>query len=308
MPSFLTPPDDVEMWLRGDGLEIVLLVMGTILVTRLTRYVGDRITDSIDATAEESDALVRSEASKHRHAVAQVLTWGALVVVYCLATVLIIQRLGIPVTGLVAPATVAGVALGFGAQRIVQDLLAGFFIITERQYGFGDVVRLSVVGIGATAIGTVEDVTLRVTSVRTEDGEVIVTPNGQIVQMTNLSRGWARAVLDVPVPATIEVSRASAILRQACMAAFGDAELQPLLLDAPTVMGVESIDVEQFHIRVVARTLPGRQFEVARALRAQIAEAFLSHGISAPLIDAGPTAPIGAQQPVPPATPTGGSS
>jgi small conductance mechanosensitive channel len=104
---------------------------------------------------------------------------------------------------------VAGVALGFGAQRIVQDLLAGFFIITERQYGFGDVIRLAVVGIGEPRTGTVEDVTLRVTQMRTVDGEVVVTPNGQIVQVVNLSRDWARAVIDIPLPPA-PTSRASA--------------------------------------------------------------------------------------------------
>src|SRR5664279_1074357 len=94
--------------------------------------------------ASDTDPLVRSEAAKHRHAMWQVLTYGAVVLVYCVAAVLILQRLNVPLSSFVAPATVVGVALGFGAQRVVQDLLAGFFLITERQYGFGDVIRLSV--------------------------------------------------------------------------------------------------------------------------------------------------------------------
>ncbi len=110
-------------------------------------------------------------------------TWAILVAIYVLAALLVLPRLGVPVAGLVAPATVAGVALGFGAQRIVQDLLAGLFLITERQYGFGDVVRLTVTGAGAPVTGTVEDVTLRVTQIRTVNGEVVITPNGQIVQV-----------------------------------------------------------------------------------------------------------------------------
>src|SRR6478735_4332297 len=119
--------------------------------------------------------------------VTQVITWVSLVVIYCVTAVGIAERLGVPVTGLVAPAAVAGVALGFGAQRIVQDLLAGFFIITEKQYGFGDLIRLNAPGIADPAIGTVEDVTLRITTIRTADGEVVITPNGQITQVTNLS-------------------------------------------------------------------------------------------------------------------------
>ena len=157
MPLAIEPLTDVSTWARGRGLEIVLLVTGAVLLARFTSWAGTRITDRIDANAQDSDALVRSEASKHRHSLAQVATWVVLVAIYSITALLVLQRLGVPLAGLVAPATVAGVALGFGAQRIVQDLLAGFFLITERQYGFGDVVRLTVVGTGDPKTGTVED-------------------------------------------------------------------------------------------------------------------------------------------------------
>jgi moderate conductance mechanosensitive channel len=271
----------ISHWARGSGLEIVLLVVGTVLLTRLVSWLGEKITKRIDANARETDALVRSEAAKHRHALAQVITWATLVVIYCATGIAVAQRLGIPLTSLVAPAAVAAVALGFGAQRIVQDILAGFFIITERQYGFGDLVRLSVPSVQG-AMGTVEDVTLRVTTVRTADGEVVITPNGQIGQVVNLSRGWARAVLDVPVPATVDVNHVSEILRRVGEDAYAEPELSQLLLDPPAIMGVQSIDVTQFQVRVVARTLPGKQFDVGRALRARIAAALLREGIILP--------------------------
>jgi small conductance mechanosensitive channel len=273
--------NDISFWARGRGLEIVLIVVGTILLTRFVSWLGEKITKRIDDNARETDALVRSEAAKHRHALAQVITWAALVVIYCATAVAVAERLGIPLPSLVAPAAVVAVALGFGAQRIVQDILAGFFIITERQYGFGDLVRLSV-GAVSTPMGTVEDVTLRVTTVRTADGEVVITPNGQINQVVNMSRGWARAVLDVPVPATADVNQVSEMLRQLGEEAYAEPELSPLLLDPPAVMGVQSIDVTQFQVRVVARTLPGKQFDVGRALRARIAAALLREGINLP--------------------------
>jgi small conductance mechanosensitive channel len=274
-----TPLSDALLWLRGSGLEIVLLVLGAVLLTRFATWLGGVITARIDANASGGDALVRSEEAKHRHALTQVLTWASLVLVYCVTAVLIVQKLGVPITGLVAPAAVAGVALGFGAQRLVQDLLAGFFIITERQYGYGDVISIAGIGMPVGVIGTVEDVTLRVTTVRTQNGEVIITPNGSIVQLTNLSRGWARAVVDVPVPVSVDVNRVSDILRRVGDEAFADEGLHPLLLDPPSVMGVQSIEVDQFQVRVVARTLPGKQFDVGRALRARIAAAFLREGI-----------------------------
>jgi small-conductance mechanosensitive channel len=281
---FLTvrPLTGVTLWARGSGLEIVLLITGTILLTRLATWLGGRVTGRIDANARETDALVRSEASKHRQALTQVITWATLAVIYCVAAVAIAGRVGIPLTSLVAPAAVLAVALAFGAQRIVQDILAGFFIVTERQYGFGDLIRISIPGIPDPAIGTVEDVTLRVTTVRTADGEVVITPNGQITQVTNLSRDWARAIVDVPVPAAADVNRVSDLLRLIGDEAYKEQDLRRLMLDPPAVMGVQSIDVDHFQIRLVTRTLPGKQFDVGRILRARIAAGLRDEGIHLP--------------------------
>jgi moderate conductance mechanosensitive channel len=292
MPVAITSLGDFSRWARGNGLEIILLLTGSSLITRFATWFSAKLTTRIDAQSEGEDALVRSEAAKHRHALIQVITWTALVLIYFITAVLVLQLLGVPLTSLVAPATVAGVAVGFGAQRIVQDILAGFFIITERQYGFGDVIRISALGATTGVTGTVEDVTLRVTRLRTVNGEVVIIPNGQINQVTNLSRDWARAVVDIPVPGTADINRVTELLRSVGQAAFADHDLRPLLLDAPTVMGVESIEVDQFSVRMVARTLPGKQFEVGRELRARIAVAFRDEGIMVPsgLETATPTA------------------
>jgi small-conductance mechanosensitive channel len=275
----IAPLDDVSRWARGDLLVIVLLVLGAILLTRMADWLREKIIAHIDAQARETDELVRSEASKHRQVIAQVVTWGALAVIYVVTAVLIVQRLGVPLAGLVAPAALLSAALGFGLQRFVQDIGAGFFITGERQYGFGDVVTIATAGVQQPVTGTVEDVTLRVTRLRTVSGEVITTPNGQIVQVTNLSRDWARAVIDVPVPATIDVSHVTEILRRVGEEAYSDDRLRKMLLDPPTVMGVEKIEVDTFSVRMVARTLPGIQFEVGRELRARVASAFRREGI-----------------------------
>ena len=283
IPTLSTPLPDVPVWIRGSGLEIVLIVIGAILLTRFATWLKAIVNQRIDASDGESDALVRSEAAKHRHALADVLTWTALVIVYCVSGLAILPRLGVPTSSLAVPAAVVGVALGFGAQRLVQDLLAGFFIIAERQYGFGDLISMAGPGIPEGVIGTVEDVTLRITKVRTANGEVIFTPNGQITQLTNLSRDWARVVIDVPVPLTVDIGEVSEILREVGRAAYADEELHPQLLDAPAVMGVQSIEVDQIHVRIVARTLPGRQFLVGLALRGRIAAALRLEGIHVPI-------------------------
>ena len=130
------------------------------------------------------------------------------------------------------------------------------------------------------AVGTVEDVTLRVTRIWSVSGEVITTPNGLITQVTNLSRDWARAVIDVPVPAAVEVSRVTDMLKRVGEEAWNDDPFRKMMLDPPTVMGVERIEVDTFSVRMVARTLPGMQFDVGRELRARVASAFRHEGIN----------------------------
>ena len=279
MTGAIAPLNDFNLWVRDDLLVIVLLVLGAILLTRLAAWTRDKIMAHIETRATETDELVRSEGAKHRQVVAQVVTWSALAVIYVVTAVRIVQQLGVPLAGLVAPAALLSAALGFGLQRFVQDIGAGFFITGERQYGFGDVVTIATAGVTQPVTGTVEDVTLRVTRLRTVSGEVITTPNGQIIQVTNLSRDWARAVIDVPVPAAVDVSHVTDILRQVGEEAYSDDRLRKMMLDPPTVMGVEKIEVDTFSVRMVARTLPGIQFEVGRELRARVASAFRREGI-----------------------------
>lgn len=278
--STVAPISDFTDWARSGGLQIVLIVTGAVLFARFVRWVGRGVTRTIDAENERGGDLVPTEASKHRHVVAQVVMWLVIVVTYCAATVLVLQRVNVPITGLVAPAAVIGVALGFGAQRVVQDVLAGLFIISERQYGFGDVVRLSALGTETGTTGTIESVTLRITRLRSFTGDVVIVPNGQIVQVTNLSRDWARAVVDVPIPSSADVQAITELLTKVGEDAVHDPVLGPLLLDTPSVLGVQSIEVDTIHLRMVARTLPGKQFEVGRELRARVAVAFRAQGMT----------------------------
>jgi small conductance mechanosensitive channel len=270
---------DIGEWIITRGLRIVMLVLAAILLARFINWTAQRVTRRIDAEYLESDQLVRSESAKHRQAVASVISWVSIAVLLVVVLVEITDIIAIPVGSLVAPAAVLGAALGFGAQRIVQDLLAGFFIITEKQYGFGDLVSLTVAGIAAPADGTVEDVTLRVTKLRSSEGEVFTIPNGQIVKTVNLSKDWARAVVDIPVSTSADLNQVNDVLHEVCDSAMDDKQLSALLLDAPQLMGVESIELDTVNLRMVARTLPGKQFEVGRRLRVLVVRALRRAGI-----------------------------
>jgi small-conductance mechanosensitive channel len=266
----------ISQWFLTKGLHIALVVVFALIATRLIRWVAQMISRRLDRG--DGDATLRPQSVKHRKAVASVISSVAIAVLYVMVGVDIANQLGLPVGSLVAPAAVLGAAFGFGAQRIVQDLLSGFFIITEKQYGFGDLVELTVST--GTAVGTVEDVTLRVTKLRTSDGEVVTVPNGQIVKSLNQSRDWARAAVDIPVPTSADINRVNDVLRDVSTAAMRDDHLQPLLLDEPSLMGVESIEVDTVNLRMVARTLPGKQFEVGRRLRTMTVAALHREGIA----------------------------
>jgi small conductance mechanosensitive channel len=277
--------DDLERWFRSNGLEAVLIALGAVLLARLARWGADRLLEHAERETdqERTDDLIASEARKHRGALAQVFAWSAVAIIYFVAGMLILERLNVPLTSLVAPATVAGAAIGFGAQNVVRDLLSGFFIFAERQYGYGDIVRIGAVGETKGITGAVEEVTLRATKLRSEDGELVVIPNGEIKQVTNLSKDWARAVLDVPISIDADVTRATAVLREVGDEIAHDGEWAPLILDAPSVMGIQKIGVDSLQLRFVARTLPGKQWEVGRELRGRIARAFYEAGIRAPM-------------------------
>jgi moderate conductance mechanosensitive channel len=270
---------DIGEWIITRGLRIVMLLIAAVLAARFVSWIAQRVTRQLDEGFAESDALVRSESTKHRQAVASVIQWVLIVVIAIWVIVQIGGVLQFSAGGLIAPATVLGAALGFGAQQLVKDLLSGFFIIVEKQYGFGDLVSLTVSGIAAEARGTVEDVTLRVTRLRSSDGELFTIPNGQIVKTVNLSKDWARAVVDIPVSTGADLNRVNEVLHQECEHALDNPLLGELLLDAPTVMGVESIAVNTVTLRLVARTLPGKQFEAGRQLRVLVIRALARAGI-----------------------------
>lgn len=262
-------------WLSNEGLEVVLLVLGAALLTRVIGKIARMWTGRIDA--KNADKELWSEESKHLHSLIQVLSYVAVAVLYVLFGIQILLRFGVNLVALVAPATVLGAALGFGAQKIVQDFLAGFFVLAERQYGYGDIVELTTAT--GVAAGTIEDITLRVTRLRTLDGEAVIVPNGQIVTAVNQSQDWARAIIDVPVPNNADMDKAHEVLAEVCRDIVDDDRVGEYVLDEPSVMGVQSIKLEQTIIRLLARTKPGMQWEVGRRMRAVILRRFRQEGI-----------------------------
>ena len=276
-------------WFRNALLPAAALVLGATLLTRLAHWLGAtrRRTLDLRIKAAIEAGLPAPEPEKRSRALSEAVEWVVVALAFFIAGILALEQLGVPLTTLVAPATVVGIGLGFGAQQIVGDLLAGFFLLAEHQFAFGDVIRLSVPGSVTSVSGTVEEITLRVTKLRTAQGELVIVPNSAMRQVTNLSKDWSRAVIDIPVSADEDLEQVTRLLREVIDAMAADERWRGIIIGKPVVAGVESIDVGYVQLRLIARTLPGRQFDVGREIRLRAATALRSTGISSPSMDGG---------------------
>jgi moderate conductance mechanosensitive channel len=274
----------VSHWLSNNLLPTVVILLGAALAGRFVRWVGALHRAAVDREARhmiESGGVV-PERTKRTRALSQAIEWTAVSIIYFVAGITGLRELGVPLTSLVAPATVAGVAIGFGAQQVVGDLLAGFFLFAERQFGVGDLIRLSTPGQLTGISGTVEELTLRVTRLRSQQGEVIVIPNSALRQVTNLSKDWSRVVIDVPIPVEEDIRQVITLLGNVARDMASQEPWKDQIIGEPVVAGVETIEVGFVQLRLLVRTLPGKQFEVGRELRLRLVVALRQEEIQTP--------------------------
>jgi small-conductance mechanosensitive channel len=228
----------------------------------------------INGAAAQAEAGLVDERRKQRvRALGAILRSGASVTIFTVAGFNILGDLGINLAPLLASAGVVGVAVGFGAQSLVRDYLSGIFMLVEDQYGVGDVITVG------DATGTVENVTLRITRVRDVNGIVWHIRNGGIEVVGNESQGWARAVLDFPVPFEANLVTTRNILQETGDMMWNEPIWRAVMLEAPEVWGAQEISTEEVVMRVVAKTAPLRQWEVERELRARVKAALHEAGV-----------------------------
>jgi hypothetical protein len=231
----------------------------------------------IDGAAAQAEAALVDERRKQRvQALGAILRSAASVTVFAIAGFVILGDLGINLAPLLASAGVVGVAIGFGAQNLVRDYLSGIFMLVEDQYGVGDVITVG------EATGTVENVTLRITRLRDVNGIVWHIRNGAIETLGNESQGWARAVLDFPVPFEADLAEIRKVLARTGDRMWNDPTWRAVMLEAPEVWGAQEITSDEVTMRVVAKTAPLRQWEVERELRARVKKALAEAGIMPP--------------------------
>jgi small conductance mechanosensitive channel len=205
-----------------------------------------------------------------------VLKSAASFAIFVLAGLMVLSELGLDLAPLIASAGIAGIALGFGAQNLVKDFLAGVFMIFEDQYGVGDVIDTG------EATGSVEAVGLRVTQLRDVDGVVWYVRNGEVIRIGNKSQGWARAVLDIGVGYGEDIAMVRTLLKEVADTLWRDPEWAELVVEEPEVWGVEAMGPDAVLVRVAVKTQPLEQWKVARELRERIKAAFDERGIEIP--------------------------
>ncbi|MEV0347129.1 mechanosensitive ion channel family protein [Nonomuraea sp. NPDC050680] len=226
------------------------------------------------AATEGIDALLHERRKQRAETMGSVLQHIASIVIMGTAVLTVLDRLTIPIAPLLTSVGILGVAIGFGAQELVKDFIAGMFMLLEDQYGVGDVID------SGAAVGTVEAVTLRVTRLRDADGRVWYIRNGTITRIGNESQGWSRAYLDVPVAWNTDVTTVRAILEHVAEEIWADTDFrETLIVEEPSVVGVEQLSDSSLVFRISAKTMPSKQAQVARELRLQVKSALDAAGI-----------------------------
>ncbi|MGC5020609.1 mechanosensitive ion channel family protein [Micromonospora sp. DT47] len=230
--------------------------------------------ERIPSAALSPEEFVPERRRQRAAAIGSVLRSVVTAFVFGIALLMVLREFSFDLAPLLASAGIAGVALGFGAQSLVKDLIAGLFMLIEDQYGVGDTVDLG------EATGVVEAVGLRVTTVRDGRGVLWYIRNGEIIRVGNKSQGWALVVVDLPI-GFAGTEEANAVLRTAAASVAMDPELAPEIVEPPEVLGVEQMTVDGAVIRTIVKTTADGQFAVGRELRRRLAEALENSGITA---------------------------
>lgn len=256
---------------------LLVAALATWLVRRLVQRVGARL--KAGPVLGPSGTARRAQRAD---TIAAVLRSVATIVIWAVAVITLLGAFGIALAPLIAGAGVVGVALGFGAQQVVRDFLAGTFMLLEDQFGVGDVIDVGVPAGTSSAYvsGTVESVSLRITRLRDVDGVVWHVPNGQITRVGNKGLHWSRSVLDVKVGADTTVAEASQLLEQVAHELRHEDGWQRRITAEPEVWGVEELTGDHTTIRLVVRTAPLEQWNVSRELRARVKAAFDDAGLT----------------------------
>lgn len=277
----------IDLWTNKIVTIVVTIIVTMIvrrivhgLITRVTTRmatglpIAGRLREKTKTLFEGAPTLANERRRQRAETMGSLLRSIASVLILGSAAVSILGVVGLNLTPILASASIVGVAVAFGAQNLVKDFLSGIFMLLEDQYGVGDVID------AGPAKGTVEEVTLRITKLRDVNGVVWYVRNGTIQRIGNESQNWARVVLDVPVPHEADLDRVEEVLQKTADDMAADEDWKDLVLEAPSVWGVQELNGDSVVVRVTLKTAPGVQANIARELRGRVKVAFDEAGIT----------------------------
>jgi small conductance mechanosensitive channel len=265
--------DDVDRWFDDHGAAVITTIILLFVATALVRWIVPRAMRP--AVARQMDNRPEQEVKRRAETLSNVIVRTAQVIFVVLALFTILPELGIDIRAVLAGVSITSIAIGLGAQSLVRDALNGLFILTENQYAVGDTVTIA----GVT--GTVQDISLRRTVIRDIDGTVHTVPNGTITTTANYTRDSARVRVMIPIAPTSDFERVREIADAVGLELARDSEIGPLIREAPRYLRVDAIDMMGgAAVNVNGLVVPGKQWEVAGALRARLIAAFQREGIA----------------------------
>lgn len=279
-------------WFTGTPLRLLVIVLIGLITLLIVRRVIKTMTDhlaegtlmnrrglrelgatDVGAALLRSNPLASARRAQRARTIGSVLRSTSTLVIGSIVVLMLLDEVGMNIAPLLASAGVVGVALGFGAQSLVRDFLSGTFLLLEDQYGVGDTITVGDVS------GTVEAVALRITKIRDESGTLWFIRNGEILKVGNRTQGWSRAVVDVAVAASTDLTQARAALARAGEHVKADPILANYLQEDPQVVGIESLAAGSVLLKIQVRTDPAMQWDVARALREAVRRELDTAGI-----------------------------
>lgn len=260
-------------WLLSSGIEILLIIIGAYLLIRVSRtFISKAVRLAIISTGTPDD---KSE-KKREDTLIQIFFTTLRIVIMIIAALMILQGLGVEIAPILAGAGIVGLAVGFGGQYLIRDIISGLFIILENQYRIGDVVRFD------ETTGLVEEITLRKTTLRDIDGVVHHLPHGTITKVSNLSKEFARVNLNVGVSYSSNLEHVIEVINKIGSDLASDPQWKDSILIAPQFFRVDELADSAIVIKILGDTLPHRQWDVAGEMRKRIIIAFNNEGIEIP--------------------------
>jgi small conductance mechanosensitive channel len=266
--------DHLTLWLMTSGARIILIAIGAYLALRLLYVLIARIENVIMKEGGEFTSSLETE--KRLKTIGNLLRRAASIALFAIAFMMVLKEVGMDIAPIIAGAGIIGLAVGFGAQNLVRDIISGFFIIMENQVRVGDIAVINGTG------GLVEQINLRTIVLRDLEGTVHTFPNGTINTLSNKSKGWARYVVDVGVAYKENVDHVMQVLKEIGEELHKDASFGPLILEPLQVLGVDNFGSSDVIIKCMIKTQPLKQWDVGRELRRRIKNTFDEKGIEIP--------------------------